>query len=58
MERPAGDDREALELLLQRDDVAPHTAEFLESLDHWVGCWTPKQVSYFDDLCDRYLGGH
>lgn len=58
MSRPTKEDHEALELLLERDDLTDYDGTFVESLNEWTGTWTPRQANYFDTLCDRFLGGH
>jgi hypothetical protein len=55
--RPTKEDRDALRLLLAREDLSDKAAEFVESLRNWDGNWTPKQQVWFDDLCMKYLGG-
>lgn len=56
MTRPTREDRDALRLLLAREDLSDRNAELVESLRNWNGDWTPKQVAWFDDLCVKYLG--
>jgi len=55
--RPTKEDRDALRLLLSREDLSDKAAEFVESLRNWEGHWTPKQQGWFDNLCETYLGG-
>lgn len=54
--RPTKEDRDALRLLLQREDMSDYNAEFLESLRNWHGLWTVKQANHFDKLCLDYFG--
>lgn len=54
--RPTKEDREALRLLLQREDLSDYNAEFVESLRNWSGIWTDKQAKYFDRLWEEYYG--
>ena len=54
--RPTKEDRDALRLLLAREDLSDKNAEFVESLRNWDGDWRPKQIIWFDDLCMKYLG--
>lgn len=54
--RPTTEDREALRLLLQREDLSDYNAEFVESLRNWTGQWTYKQSAHFDKLCLDYFG--
>ncbi len=54
--RPTPEDREALRLLLQREDLSDYNAEFVESLRNWRGSWTEKQAQHFDRLCLDYFG--
>lgn len=54
--RPTHEDREALRLLLAREDLSDNAAEFVDSLRNWEGQWTPKQHAYFDYLCAQYFG--
>jgi hypothetical protein len=56
MNRPTPEDRDALRLFLQREDLSDFNAEFVESLRNWAGPWTPKQAVYFDTLCLNYFG--
>ncbi len=55
-ERPTRDDRDALRLLLQREDLSDYNAEFVESLRNWSGRWTDKQSRHFDQLWSEYYG--
>lgn len=54
--RPTPQDRDALNLLLKREDMSDFNAEFLESLRNWRGNWTEKQARYFSQLCLEYFG--
>lgn len=54
MMRPTTEDRDALRLLLAREDLSDWAAEFVESLRNLVGAWTPKQAEHFDALWRRY----
>jgi len=54
--RPTPEDRDALRLLLQREDLSDYNAEFVESLKQWRGAWTEKQRQHFDRLCLDYFG--
>ena len=54
--RPSKEDRDALRLLLAREDLSDKAAEFVESLRNWSGDWSPRQVAWFDDLCEKYIG--
>jgi hypothetical protein len=56
MNRPTPEDRDALRLLLQREDMSDWNAEFLESLRNWRGEWTMKQREIFDRICLDYFG--
>jgi hypothetical protein len=53
--RPTKEDRDALRLLLAREDLSDYAAEFVDSLRNWDGLWTPKQVAYFDHLWTQYF---
>lgn len=53
--RPTKEDRDALRLLLAREDLSDYAAEFVDALRNWDGQWTPKQQAYFDHLCTQYL---
>lgn len=55
-DRPTREDRDALRLLLQREDLSDYNAEFVESLRNWSGCWTEKQARHFDQLWREYYG--
>lgn len=55
--RPTKEDRDALRLLLAREDLSDNGAEFVDALRNWDGNWTPRQLNYFDHLCRTYLGG-
>jgi hypothetical protein len=52
--RPNREDRDALRLLLQREDLSDYNAEFVESLRNWSGTWTEKQCRHFDQLWSEY----
>lgn len=54
--RPTKEDRDALRLLLAREDLSDMNAEFIETLRNWDGDWRQKQIGWFDDLCMKYLG--
>jgi len=54
MARPTKEDREALRLLLGREDLSDWAAEFVDSLRNWDGDWTPKQTAAFDHLWNQY----
>ena len=53
--RPDKEDREALRILLQREDLSDWNAEFVESLRNWNGNWTAKQGEVFDKLWGEYF---
>lgn len=55
--RPTKEDRDALRLLLQREDLSDRSAEFVDSLRNEERDWSPKQLAWFDHLCAQYLGG-
>lgn len=52
--RPTKEDREALRLLLQREDLSDWEGEFVENLRNWNGEWTPKQSQSFDRTWEKY----
>ena len=52
--RPSKEDREALRILLAREDLSDYDAEFMDSLRNWDGDWTLKQASYFDFIWAKY----
>lgn len=52
--RPTKEDRDALRLLLAREDLSDWNAEFVESLRNWRGNWTEKQAIRFDELWSEY----
>lgn len=52
--RPTKEDRDALRLLLAREDLSDWAAEFVESLRNWRGNWTEKQAARFDELWSEY----
>ena len=52
--RPTKEDRDALRLLLAREDLSDWAAEFVESLRNWRGNWTMKQAERFDELWSQY----
>lgn len=54
--RPDCEDRDALRILLSREDMSDFNAEFCESLRNWQGAWTEKQCRHFDRLCLDYFG--
>lgn len=54
--RPTPEDRDALRLLLKREDMSDWNANFLESLVQWRGQWTDRQCQHFDMLCLEYFG--
>ena len=51
---PSAEDREALEILAQRDDLTEWEEDFLESLESRE-TWTEKQKATFDELWDRKM---
>lgn len=53
--RPTKEDRDALRLLLAREDLSDWDAELVESLRNWRGEWRPKQAVQFDRLCAEYF---
>ena len=55
-ERPTREDRDALRLLLQREDLSDYDGEFVENLRNWAGNWRPKQAEYFDRVWEKYYG--
>ncbi len=52
--RPTTEDRDALRLLLAREDLSDWAAEFCETLRNWRGEWTKKQQTAFDELWTQY----
>lgn len=52
--RPTKEDRDALRILLAREDLSDWSAEFVETLRNWRGNWTPKQSERFDELWAQY----
>ena len=52
--RPDKEDREALRILLTREDLSDFDTEFVENLRNWQGGWTPKQGAYFDEVWSKY----
>lgn len=52
--RPDKEDREALRILLSREDLSDYDGEFVESLRNWQGNWSVKQGAYFDALWAKY----
>lgn len=54
--RPTTEDRDALRLLLAREDLSDWNAEFVESLRNWTGEWRPKQAATFDEIWSQYYG--
>lgn len=55
-DRPTKEDREALRMLLGREDLSDHAAEFVDSLRNWNGHWTMNQRRYFDAIWEKYYG--
>jgi hypothetical protein len=55
-ERPTHEDRDALRILLQREDLSDYDAEFVENLRNWSGAWRERQAAYFDRVWDKYYG--
>lgn len=53
-ERPTREDRDALRLLLSREDLSDYDGEFVEALRNWQGNWTERQASYFDRVWEKY----
>lgn len=53
-ERPTREDRDALRLLLQREDLSDYDGDFVENLRNWTGNWTPNQAAYFDRVWEKY----
>lgn len=54
--RPTPEDRDALRMLLQREDMSDSNAEFLEFVRNWNGAWTDRMCARFDRLCFDYFG--
>jgi|GEM_PF-5125477 hypothetical protein len=54
MSRPTKEDREALRILLGREDLSDYDAEFVEGRRNQQGDWTPKQADYFDVIWAKY----
>jgi len=54
MNRPDKEDREALRILLGREDLSDYDAEFVDALRNWDGNWTIKQGTYFDVIWAKY----
>ena len=54
MGRPDKEGRDALRILLAREDLSDNEAEFVDALRNWDGEWTPKQASYFDFIWAKY----
>ena len=52
--RPTKEDREALRILLGREDLSDFDAEFIDALRNWIGNWTPRQAAYFDTIWSKY----
>lgn len=52
--RPTKEDREALRILLGREDLSDYDAEFVEALRNWDGYWTTRQFTYFDQVWSKY----
>ena len=53
--RPTKEDRDALRLLLAREDLSDWAAEFVESLRNWRGDWRPAQAVKFDEVWSEYF---
>ena len=53
-ERPTKEDREALGILLKREDLSDYDGEFVDALRNWQGNWTERQASYFDRVWEKY----
>ena len=53
--RPTKEDRAALALLLDDELLSERTAELCESLNEWVGEWTPRQGEAFDRIVETHL---
>lgn len=54
-ERPTREDRDALRLLLQREDLSDYDAEFVDSVRNYDR-WSTKQAVYFDRVWEKYYG--
>jgi len=52
--RPTREDRDALGLLLKREDLSDYDGDFVEALRNWHGNWTERQASYFDCVWEKY----
>jgi len=52
--RPTVEDKDALRILLAREDLSDWEAGFVESLQQWRGDWTEKQAEKFEDVWSRY----
>lgn len=52
--RPDREDREALRILLGREDLSDYDAQFVDDLRNRIGEWTPKQGAYFDTVWAKY----
>ena len=55
-DRPTREDRDALRILLGREDLSDYDAEFVDSLRNWTGNWTANQAQYFDVVWGKYYG--
>jgi hypothetical protein len=55
-DRPTKEDRDALRILLQREDLSDWEGEFVETLRNWNGNWTNKQADAFDRTWTKYYG--
>jgi len=53
--RPDKEDREALRILLAREDLSDYDAEFIDDLRNWQGTWTEKQGRYFDVVWSNFF---
>lgn len=52
--RPDKQDRAALRILLQREDLSDYDAEFVENIRNRLGDWTHRQAAYFDTIWAKY----
>ena len=53
--RPDKEDREALRILLTREDLSDFDDEWIDDLRNWRTAWTPKQGAYFDEIWSKYF---
>lgn len=53
--RPTREDRDALRLLLAREDLGDYDAEFVDSIRNFDR-WSEKQAAYFDRVWEKYYG--